>query len=253
MKLILTLAIFLCLARCAKNSQKSRVESVTDHKELKKVLRTKNNVLALFVNNQKKSGDLAKTLDEVSVEVKGLATIISVDCSDKDGKKLCKKLKIANDPAFVIKHYKDGDFHKDYDRALKSKSLVTFLKDPTGDLPWDEDPAAQDVAHLSTPKEFFKLLKSEKGPVLSMFYAPWCGHCKRMKPDYQAAATELKGKAVMAAMDVNKPENSPISRKYNITGFPTLLYFEGGELQYPYPGGNNKEVVRQSNSCALQC
>ena len=64
-----------------------------------------------------------------------------------------------------------------------------------------------------------------------------------MKPDFQAAANEMKGKAVLAAMDVNKPENSPISRKFNITGFPTLLFFEGGELQYPYPGANNKEVL----------
>ena len=69
-----------------------------------------------------------------------------------------------------------------------------------------------------------------------------------MKPDFQAAANEMKGKAVLAAMDVNKPENSPISRKYNITGFPTLLFFEGGELQYPYPGANNKEVLDSTES-----
>ena len=57
--------------------------------------------------------------------------------------------------------------------------------------------------------------------------------------DYQVVAAEMKGLAVLAAMDVNKPENSRLSRKYNITGFPTLLLFDGGELRYPYPGGNN--------------
>jgi protein disulfide isomerase family A protein 5 len=46
-------------------------------------------------------------------------------------------------------------------------------------------------------------------------------------------------------MDVNKPENSEVSRKFNITGFPTLLYFEGGEMQYAYPGDNNKQVRYQ--------
>ena len=86
------------------------------------------------------------------------------------------------------------------------------------------------------------LLKTESGPILAMFYAPWCGHCKRRKLDYQVAAAKMKGSAVLAAMDVNKPETSPVSRKYTITGFPTLLFFDGGELQYPYPGGNNKEV-----------
>ena len=239
--LIFTLVV-LNILTSAKKTEKSLVESVNDHKDFKKVLRTKNNVLSLYTNNLKKSGDVIKLLDEVSVEVKGLATVISVDCSDKDGKKLCKKLKVPTDKNYVIKHYKDGEYHKDYDRALKSKSMVTFLKDPSGDLPWEEDPAAQDVAHLHSPKQLSSLLRTEAGPVLAMFYAPWCGHCKRLKPDFQTAATELKGSAVLAAMDVNKPENSAVSRKYNITGFPTLLFFDGGELQYPYPGGNNKEV-----------
>lgn len=59
-----------------------------------------------------------------------------------------------------------------------------------------------------------------------MFYAPWCGYCKKMKPDYASAASELKGQAVLAAIDVNRPENSVVRKHYNITGFPTLLYFQ---------------------------
>lgn len=70
-----------------------------------------------------------------------------------------------------------------------------------------------------------KLLKKEKS-FMMMFYAPWCGFCKRLKPDYSMAATELKDTHTLVAMDVNKPENSAARIKYNITGFPTLMYFE---------------------------
>ena len=70
------------------------------------------------------------------------------------------------------------------------------------------------------------LRKEEKKGILIMFYAPWCGYCKKLKPDYSAAATELKGQAIIAAIDVNRPENAVIRKQYNITGFPTLLYFE---------------------------
>lgn len=46
-----------------------------------------------------------------------------------------------------------------------------------------------------------------------------------MKPDYVKAAKELQGEAIIAAMDVNRPENGAARKKYNITGFPTMLYF----------------------------
>lgn len=59
-----------------------------------------------------------------------------------------------------------------------------------------------------------------------MFYAPWCGFCKQLKPEYASAALELKGHSILAAIDVNKPENIAVRNKYNITGFPTLIYFE---------------------------
>lgn len=80
--------------------------------------------------------------------------------------------------------------------------------------------------------------KKENRPVLIMFYAPWCGYCKKMKPDFSAAATELKPDYVLGAMDVNRPENARIRRLFNITGFPTLIYFEDGELRYNYEGEN---------------
>lgn len=47
-----------------------------------------------------------------------------------------------------LKHYKNGDFHKDYDRKLTVQSISSFMKDPSGDAPWEEDEYATDVKHL---------------------------------------------------------------------------------------------------------
>lgn len=64
-------------------------------------------------------------------------------------KKLCKKAKVLpNEGEYMLKHFHNGEFNKDYDRAIKVTSFVNFLRDPTGDLPWDEDETAQDVMHI---------------------------------------------------------------------------------------------------------
>merc|ERR1719148_481503 len=111
-------------------------------------------------------------------------------------KSCAKKLKIKlTDGGYILKHYKDGDFNKDYDRLETVESMTTFMKDPKGDAPWEEDETSANVVHLNDPKQFAKLLKNERGRILIMFYAPWCGFCKRMKPDYQLAAKEVKGTA----------------------------------------------------------
>ena len=67
-----------------------------------------------------------------------------------EGKKLCKSLKVKPEPR-VTKHYKDGEFHKDYDRKEVVQSFIAFMKDPSGDAPWEEDDSAEDIVHLPNP------------------------------------------------------------------------------------------------------
>lgn len=55
-----------------------------------------------------------------------------------------------------------------------------------------------------------------------MFYAPWCGHCKAMKPDYALAAKEAKEKnytAVLAALDATI--HTVTASSSQIKGYPT--------------------------------
>ncbi|XP_022911186.2 protein disulfide-isomerase A5 [Onthophagus taurus] len=220
------------------NNKNVVIENVSDIKDFKKVVRTKTNLLVCFVSSLKKASDIVKVVREAAFTVKGQGTMMLVDCSS-EARKLCKKLKVSPDPS-ILKHYKDGEYHKDYDRKGTVSSMVNFMRDPAGDIPWEEDSSANHVVHISDAQSLAKFIRKETKPILIMFYAPWCGFCKSLKPEYSAAATELQGEAYLAAIDVNRPENSGVRAQYNITGFPTLLYYESGVVKYQYEGENNK-------------
>ncbi|KAJ8891320.1 hypothetical protein PR048_010836 [Dryococelus australis] len=221
------------------SSQKTAIEDISDFKEFKKVLRTKNNVLVCYVSSMKQAVLVVKVFREAADTIRGQGTMVLIECSG-EAKKMCKKMKISPDP-YVLKHYKDGEFHKDYDRLLTAQSMVNFMRDPTGDIPWEEDSTAGDIVHIPDAMSLGKFLRKEPRPTMVMFYAPWCGFCKQLKPEYAAAATVLRNHSVLAAVDVNRPENAAIRHQFNITGFPTMLYFENGNQKYVYEGENNKD------------
>lgn len=74
--------------------------------------------------------------------------------------------------------------------------------------------------------------------VLTMFFAPWCGHCKNMKPEFSAAAADMQYKKMsFAAVDCT--DNQDTCGKYDVKGYPTLKFFEDGEAS-EYTGGRTK-------------
>jgi protein disulfide-isomerase A1 len=64
--------------------------------------------------------------------------------------------------------------------------------------------------------------------MLVEFFAPWCGHCKALAPEYEIAATQLKEKNVPLAK-VDCTENESLCQKHEIRGYPTLKVFRKGE------------------------
>ena len=63
-------------------------------------------------------------------------------------------------------------------------------------------------------------------PVLVDFWAPWCGPCVGMAPQFDLAARQLKGRAVL--VKVNSDDNPKTSARFGIRSIPTLVRLDGG-------------------------
>ncbi|KAK8642971.1 hypothetical protein V6N13_012291 [Hibiscus sabdariffa] len=73
--------------------------------------------------------------------------------------------------------------------------------------------------------------------ILVDFYAPWCGHCKRLAPQLDKVAPILAGlKDPIAIAKVDADKFATLARKYEIDGFPTLkLFIHGVPVDYGGP------------------
>ncbi|KAL6080578.1 Protein disulfide-isomerase 2-3 [Balamuthia mandrillaris] len=79
-----------------------------------------------------------------------------------------------------------------------------------------------------TPQNFVSTVVNSPKYTLVEFYAPWCGHCKALSPEYEKVAKNLQGMIQVAAVNCDVESNRPLAGKYGIQGFPTLKLFKSG-------------------------
>ncbi len=84
-----------------------------------------------------------------------------------------------------------------------------------------------------TDNTFDQVIK-ENHAVMVKFFAPWCGHCKALAPEYEKAAKIAKEKGkkyVLAELDATV--QTKVAARFAIHGYPTLkLFIDGTPINY---------------------
>lgn len=74
--------------------------------------------------------------------------------------------------------------------------------------------------------DFDEQVLSSKEPWLVEFYAPWCGHCKALAPEWNKAAVTLKGAVNVAKVDATA--NTKLAGQFGVKSYPTIKFFRPG-------------------------
>jgi protein disulfide-isomerase A6 len=106
--------------------------------------------------------------------------------------------------------------------------------------------AASSVIDL-IPKNFDDVVLKSGKPALVEFYAPWCGHCKKLAPVFEELAANFefaKDKVTIGKVDAD--EHKELGRKFGIQGFPTLKWFDGkSDTPTDYSKGRDLEGLSE--------
>lgn len=138
----------------------------------------------------------------------------------------------------TLKIFRDGQ-PEDYDGPRDKEGIVNYMKEKS-----DPNYKPPPEAVVTLTKENFKEITEKEEIMLVEFYAPWCGHCKKIAPELEKAAKQLKareeGPIVIAKVDSTKEDE--LSKEYDVSGYPTMKVFRKGKAS-EYKGPRDADGI----------
>ncbi|KIJ04710.1 hypothetical protein PAXINDRAFT_104050 [Paxillus involutus ATCC 200175] len=131
-----------------------------------------------------------------------------------------------------------------YEGGRDFDALVSFISTKSG-VKSNIKPPLPPATLILDVHTFDDIALDETKDVLVTFTAPWCGHCKSLKPIYEEVAKDfaLESNCIVANIDADAASNRELAGRYGVASYPTLKFFpRGGKEVENYEGPRTEEA-----------
>lgn len=188
--------------------------------------------------------------EKAATVLKGVVTVAALDADAHQS--LAQEYGIRGFP--TIKVFAPGKPPVDYQGARDVKPIAEFalqqvkalLKErlngkATGGSNEKKETTASSSVELNS-SNFDELVIKSKELWIVEFFAPWCGHCKKLAPEWKRASNNLKGKVKLGHVDCDADKS--LMSRFNVQGFPTILVFGADkDTPIPYEGARTASAI----------
>jgi len=175
--------------------------------------------------------------------------------ADGAGRSLGERYGVTGFP--TLKWFSADGKDEPYEGGRDLDALAEFITKKSGVKSIIKPPPPPETVILNS-HTFDEVVLDKTKNVLVSFTAPWCGHCKNMKPTYEQVATTFKPESdcVVANLDADAQPNKPLASKYGISSFPTIKFFSKDDKEKPedYDGDRSEAAFVEylNEKCGTQ-
>ncbi|KAF8897127.1 thioredoxin-like protein [Infundibulicybe gibba] len=165
--------------------------------------------------------------------------LAQVDCTVYGD--LCNANGVGGYPEMIL--FRDGKKVESY-RGRRDLDLLTSYIESHAIKPEAEKPQSP----LNIAGTVLELSEStfqatlQQGPAFVKFFAPWCGHCKKLAPTWKQLAKHMQNKLIIG--EVNCEDHKALCASQDVKGYPSLIYYSKNGVKSEYQNGRKLEQLK---------